>query len=131
VGPRAGLERCGKSRPPTGIRSPDCPARSHSLYRLRYPAHVTRGRYCNIYKIPSSEMVWSCGKNAKSTSAKTNYDSEDGRSKEKRKALYSMDGRERRDLNIVGIKTGWHWSRTNINGGWLCWRSRPTTERNA
>jgi hypothetical protein len=38
VGPRAGLDRCGKS-PPTGIRSPDRPARSHSLYRLSYPAH--------------------------------------------------------------------------------------------
>jgi hypothetical protein len=28
--------RCGKSRP-TGIRSPDLPAHSESLYRLRYP----------------------------------------------------------------------------------------------
>ena len=25
---------------PTGIRSPDRPARSQSLYRLRYPAHA-------------------------------------------------------------------------------------------
>jgi hypothetical protein len=25
---------------PTGTRSPDRPARSQSLYRLRYPAHV-------------------------------------------------------------------------------------------
>ena len=24
---------------PTGIRTPDCPARSQSLYRLSYPAH--------------------------------------------------------------------------------------------
>jgi len=39
VGPRAGLDRCGKSGPPTGFRSPDRPARSQSLYRLRYPAH--------------------------------------------------------------------------------------------
>jgi len=39
VGPRAGLGRCGKSAPP-GIRSPDHPARSQSLYRLRYPAHA-------------------------------------------------------------------------------------------
>ena len=38
VGPRAGLDRCGKSRP-TGIRSPDRPARSQSLYRLSYLAH--------------------------------------------------------------------------------------------
>jgi len=35
---RAGLDWCGKSRP-TGIRSPDRPARRQSLYRLRYPAH--------------------------------------------------------------------------------------------
>jgi hypothetical protein len=33
VGPGAGLDRCGKSCP-TGIRSPDPPARSESLYRL-------------------------------------------------------------------------------------------------
>jgi hypothetical protein len=39
VGPRAILDRCGKSRL-TGIRSPDRPARSQSLYRLRYTAHI-------------------------------------------------------------------------------------------
>ena len=38
VGLRAGLDWCEKSRP-TGIRSPDRPARRQSLYRLRYPAH--------------------------------------------------------------------------------------------
>ena len=37
VGFRAGLDRCRKSRP-AGIRSPDRPARSESLYRLGYPA---------------------------------------------------------------------------------------------
>ena len=36
MGLRAGLDKCGKSRP-TGIQSPDLPARSESLYRLRYP----------------------------------------------------------------------------------------------
>ena len=36
MGPRASLDGCGKSRPPTGIRSPDRPARSESLYRLSY-----------------------------------------------------------------------------------------------
>jgi hypothetical protein len=35
VGPRAGLDGCRKSRPPTGIRSPDCPACSESLYWLQ------------------------------------------------------------------------------------------------
>ena len=38
VGPRAGLDRCGKSRPHRDL-IPDRPARSHSLYRLSYPAH--------------------------------------------------------------------------------------------
>ena len=37
VGCTSGLDRCGKSRPRTGIRSPDRPARSQSLYRLSYP----------------------------------------------------------------------------------------------
>jgi hypothetical protein len=36
--PRAGLEGFRKSRP-NGIRSPDRPVRSQSLYRLSYPAH--------------------------------------------------------------------------------------------
>jgi hypothetical protein len=38
VGPRAGLDRCGKSRLHRDS-IPDLPARSQSLYRLRYPAH--------------------------------------------------------------------------------------------
>jgi hypothetical protein len=36
VGPRTGVDGYGKSRS-TGIRSPDRPARSQSLYRLSYP----------------------------------------------------------------------------------------------
>ena len=43
VGLRTGLDKCGKSRPPTGNRSPDYPARSKSTYRLRY-----RGPLCNL-----------------------------------------------------------------------------------
>ena len=38
MGPRAGLDRCGKSGPHRDS-VPDCPARSQSLYRLSYPAH--------------------------------------------------------------------------------------------
>ena len=30
---------------PTGIRSPDRPARSQSLYRLRYPARIDEADY--------------------------------------------------------------------------------------
>jgi hypothetical protein len=36
VSPRAGLDVC-ENLVPTGIRSPDRPARSQSLYRLSYP----------------------------------------------------------------------------------------------
>ena len=36
--PRAGLDRCGKSRPRRDS-IPGRPARSQSLYRLSYPAH--------------------------------------------------------------------------------------------
>ena len=39
VGPRAGLDRCGKSRP-TGIRSLDLPAHSKSLFRLHFGRHI-------------------------------------------------------------------------------------------
>jgi len=38
VGPRAGPDRCGKSRPHR-VSIPDCPPCSQSLYRLSYPAH--------------------------------------------------------------------------------------------
>ena len=37
MGIRAGLDGCGKSRPPTGIRFLDPPASNESLYGLRYP----------------------------------------------------------------------------------------------
>jgi len=37
VARRAGLDRCGKTRPSTGIRPPDLPAPSETLYRLSYP----------------------------------------------------------------------------------------------
>jgi hypothetical protein len=48
VGPRAGLDGCRKSGPPTGILSPDRPARSESLYRLSYP-----GRTCKVHLLIS------------------------------------------------------------------------------
>jgi hypothetical protein len=39
--------RSAKNLAPTGIRSPDRPARSQSLYRLRYPAHDFRRVFTN------------------------------------------------------------------------------------
>jgi hypothetical protein len=44
VGPRAAVDDCGKSRP-TGIRSPDCPARNESLHRLCSPGALA------VYKV--------------------------------------------------------------------------------
>ena len=50
MGPRAGLDRCGKSCPHTGIRSPDRPASSESLCRIRYLAHsVLKYLLLNMY----------------------------------------------------------------------------------
>jgi hypothetical protein len=48
VGPGAGLDRCGKSRP-TGIRFPDLRGRSESLYRLSYPGSHFKWLSINIY----------------------------------------------------------------------------------
>ena len=47
--PRAGLDGCGKSPPPTGIRSPDRPARSESLYRLSYRGPHKYDQYMVTY----------------------------------------------------------------------------------
>ena len=46
-----GLDGCGKSCPPPGIRSPDLPVRNESLYRLCYPGPLgsnTHGKECSI-----------------------------------------------------------------------------------
>jgi len=49
VGPRAGLDGCGKSRP-NWDSIPDRPARSHSLYRLTYRAHkLAKGVFENYF----------------------------------------------------------------------------------
>ena len=48
MGPRDGLDGCGKSRP-TGIPFPDRPSRSMSLYRLSYPKNVNRYLWFSIY----------------------------------------------------------------------------------
>jgi hypothetical protein len=63
VGPTAGLDRRENSGP-TGIRFPDRPARSQSIYRLRYPPTLFQeycvifllsysGRDCKITRFPS------------------------------------------------------------------------------
>ena len=41
MGPRVGLNRCEKSRPPTGIRFPDRPARSQPVAIPRYATRPT------------------------------------------------------------------------------------------
>ena len=44
-GPQGRSGQVRKISPPTGIRSPDRPARSQSLYRLSYPAHNIPDRF--------------------------------------------------------------------------------------
>ena len=59
MGSRAGLERCGKSLSHRGS-IPDHPARSQSLYRIRYPAYAccmpkaknTHSQYVILMAIP-------------------------------------------------------------------------------
>ena len=55
VGHMVGLDGCGKSRPPTRIRSPGLPACSDSLYRLSYcgPYHsiVSPQKFLFVFKI--------------------------------------------------------------------------------
>jgi hypothetical protein len=48
VGPRAGLDGCGKYRLHTEIPSPDLPVRSESLNRLSYPGLVIQYRHLNV-----------------------------------------------------------------------------------
>ena len=47
VGPKAGLDGCGKSRP-TGFRYPDRPARNESPYQLSYPGPSRTHDRCEI-----------------------------------------------------------------------------------
>jgi hypothetical protein len=57
VGPRAGLDVC-ENLASTGIRSPNRTARSQSLYRLNYPAHIAP-------MIEKLNLIWSaCGMNS-------------------------------------------------------------------
>jgi len=56
VRPEAGLDRCGKSRP-TGIRSPDLPTRSESLYRLSYPGSIYSVHKDNYKIVPVTISV--------------------------------------------------------------------------
>ena len=49
VGPRAGLDRCGKSRSNRdSVPGPDRAVRIQSVYRLSYPAHFKAQRYTYI-----------------------------------------------------------------------------------
>ena len=59
VGPRAGLDGCGKSRP-TGIRFPDRPALRELLYRLCYPAFTKMTKISHLIKSDGSMAPTSC-----------------------------------------------------------------------
>ena len=56
--PRAGLDRFAENLVPTGIRSPDRPARSQSLYRLRNRAHVSSDESTILIKLKAVEPLF-------------------------------------------------------------------------
>ena len=63
VGPRAGLDGCGKSGPPC-IRSPDRPVRSQSPYQLSFPAHMRSTLAGHVFiKVQSSHVTQQCSGN--------------------------------------------------------------------
>jgi len=58
-GPQGRSGQVRKISPPTGIRSPDRPARSQSLYRLRYPTHNLSDRsYFAVGILSCTSKVW-------------------------------------------------------------------------
>jgi len=66
--------------------------------------HITKGRFCKIYKIFQDKMVWSRWKNAKPRNTKTDYNSYNGRTSERGKP-HKNGGKRQENLNIMGIKT--------------------------
>ena len=51
MGPRTGLDGCGKSVP-AGIQFPDSPVRSESLYRLNCPdTHINKGMVLKLDRL--------------------------------------------------------------------------------
>jgi hypothetical protein len=56
-GPQGPTGRVRKISPPAGIRSPDCPARSESLYLLSYTAHSDEGPYFNFMCMTPCTLV--------------------------------------------------------------------------
>ena len=58
VGPRAGLDGCGKS-PPTRIRSPDHPAHRIPV-GITHKFPVTKGNFCCLLKMLSFAPVYFC-----------------------------------------------------------------------
>jgi hypothetical protein len=59
LGPRAGLDVC-ENLVHTGIRSPDRPARSESLYRLSYPGPPSKYNYIYILTYRMFHNVHDC-----------------------------------------------------------------------
>jgi len=60
-GPQGRFGQVRKNLAPTGIRSPNRPARSQSLYRLRYPVHIWGGRGgLNWPEHDEVKSIWSC-----------------------------------------------------------------------
>jgi hypothetical protein len=90
--------------------------------------YITGGRYGKIYKIPPSEMVWSCGMFAKPTDVKIAIVRMEGtRKRGIHRKIWSNERED--DGNIMGTK-----HRQVMDKGhqrWLYWSPRPTMDRSA
>jgi len=66
--------------------------------------HIARVRYCKIYKIPPTKMVWSCWKNAKTTNVKSNCFRYNGIKKNEGRPRKWWWDKVQGDSNTMGIK---------------------------
>ena len=57
-GPQGRSGQVRKISPPTGIRSPDRPARSQSLYRLSYRPTIAKKKRCIFQETVSLDTLW-------------------------------------------------------------------------
>lgn len=93
--------------------------------------HITRERYCKIYKIPTTKIlvIWSSWKTAKLTNPGTNWNSYNGRKKWRpcKRWREKVEG----ELNTMGIKTDRQCLETVGNEERQYWKPRSTIARTA
>ena len=130
VGPRGGLNGCGKSH--TGIRYPDRPIRSESLYRLLYPGpHLYLGpRLKNIWSHTSNPfLLWCFG--TRNNAKRSRHCTAGGWIKWLMQ-LIGFDNKSRIDTNgrnSIGSHDPHNWWRQSDSGLMTNWRTTSVRKR--